>query len=200
MILLSGSFAAVLGIPLGFALFIFGPRTVHQSKAIYQPLALIVNAARSIPFIILMVALIPMTRIVVGTSIGTTASLVPLTLAAVPFLARLTEASLMEIPYGLIEAAMAMGATKMQLITRVLWPESLSSLVNGITVTLVNLVGYSAMAGAIGGGGLGDLAIRYGYQRFDISVMLATIAVLILLVQGLQSIGEKCSRALKPGN
>ncbi|HXW53268.1 MAG TPA: methionine ABC transporter permease [Myxococcota bacterium] len=199
MVAVSGACAALLGIPLGFLLFIFGPRTIYGRPTIYQPLALMVNTARSIPFIILLVALIPFTRFVIGTSIGTTAALVPLTLSAVPFLARLTEGSLLAIPYGLIEAAMAMGATRTQLLYRVLWPESLASIINGITVTTVNLVGYSAMAGAIGGGGLGDLAIRYGYQRFDISVMLLTIAVLIVLVQGLQSMGEMCSRMVKRG-
>jgi D-methionine transport system permease protein len=199
MISLSGFLAGLMGIPLGFALYIYGPKTVHRRLAVYHSLALVVNAARSIPFIILLVALIPLTRIVVGTSIGTTAALVPLTLAAVPFLARLVEAVLLEIPSGLIEAAEAMGATRAQLICRVLWPEALGGIINATTVTVVNLVGYSAMAGAIGGGGLGDLAIRFGYQRFDVAVMLITVVVLIVLVQGIQTLGEYVARSVTVG-
>lgn len=199
MISLSGFLASIMGIPLGFALYVYGPKTAYNNPSLYHSLALVINAARSIPFIILLVALIPVTRFLVGTSIGTTAALVPLTLAAVPFLARLVEGVLQEIPQGLIEAAEAMGATKSQLIRRVLWPESLGGIINAITVTVVNLVGYSAMAGAIGGGGLGDLAIRFGYQRFDVTVMLLTILVLIVLVQGVQSLGDGIARSFRIG-
>jgi len=196
MVLVSSLFSSILGIPLGFALYLFRKRPKQHRSLIYHGLAFLVNATRSIPFIILMVALIPLTRLVVGTSIGTNAALVPLTLAAVPFLARLVEACVLEVPYGVVEAALAMGASKAQLVCRVLWPEALGGIVNAVTVTAVNLVGYSAMAGAIGGGGLGDLAIRYGYQRFDVTVMLATIVVLIGLVQGIQSLGEYWARVL----
>lgn len=152
------------------------------------------NATRSIPFIILMVAIIPFTRLVAGTSIGTTAACVPLTLAAIPFLARLVETAIKEVNGGVIEAAQSMGATPLQIIWKVLLPEALPTLIDNITVLIVNLISYSAMAGAIGGGGLGDIAIRYGYQRFQGDVMLATIVILIVLVQVIQSAGDYLSR------
>ena len=148
----------------------------------------------SIPFIILMVAIIPFTRLVAGTSIGTTAACVPLTLAAIPFLARLVETAIKEVNGGVIEAAQSMGATPLQIIWKVLLPEALPTLIDNITVLIVNLISYSAMAGAIGGGGLGDIAIRYGYQRFQGDVMLATIIILIVLVQVIQSAGDYLSR------
>lgn len=202
MVLASAIFAALLGIPLGFALFMFG-RDKKAKKAkktfFYHSLALIINAVRSIPFIILMVAVIPFTRLITGTSIGTIAAIVPLSLAAIPFLARLVESALMEVQPGLIEASEAMGASASKLIKLVLWPEALPGIINALTVTLVSLVGYSAMAGAIGGGGLGDLAIRFGYQRFDGVVMLITVLVLILMVQALQSAGEQAARLLRRG-
>lgn len=200
MVFISGIFSALCGIPLGFALFIYGrTHTDKQRTTIYHVLALLVNSCRSIPFIILMVAIIPFTRIIVGTSIGTTAAIVPLALAAIPFLARLVEGALMEVPAGLLEAAEAMGASSLQLIIRVLWPEALSGIINAITVTLVNLIGYSAMAGAIGGGGLGDLAIRFGYQRFDGLVMFITVLVLIIMVQVIQYLGEYAARLARHG-
>ncbi len=199
MVLVSGIFAALWGIPLGFALFIHGRSHTDKRSAIYHTLALLVNSSRSIPFIILMVAIIPFTRIIVGTSIGTTAAMVPLALAAIPFLARLVEGALMEVQAGLLEAAEAMGASSWQLMRRVLWPEALSGIINALTVTLVNLIGYSAMAGAIGGGGLGDLAIRFGYQRFDGAVMVITVLVLILMVQGIQYLGEYAARLARHG-
>jgi D-methionine transport system permease protein len=155
-----------------------------------------VNAFRSTPFIILMIAIIPLTRLLVGTSIGTIAAIVPLTVAAVPFVARLAESSLREVDPGLIEAAQAMGASPWQIVTKVLVPEAWPGIVAGITITLVNLVGYSAMAGAVGGGGLGDLGIRYGYQRFQLEVMVVVVIVLILLVQGIQSLGDWLSGRL----
>ena len=151
---------------------------------------------RSIPFIILMVAIIPLTRWIVGTSIGTIAAIVPLSLCAIPFFARLTETALQEVPASLIEASQAMGASNWQIIWHVLIPEGLPTLVRGITLTAVTLVGYSAMAGAIGGGGLGDLAIRYGYQRFEAGLMVATIVVLIVLVQLMQYIGDTLAAQL----
>ena len=149
------------------------------------------NVGRSVPFIILLVAIIPLTRLIVGTSIGTNAAIVPLAIGAIPFLARLVEGALMEIPAGLIEAAQAMGATHRQIIRKVMLPEALPGILNAIVITLVALVNYSAMAGAIGGGGLGDVGIRYGYQRFDPAIMLITVAILVILVQLIQSIGER---------
>ncbi|MET4693668.1 methionine ABC transporter permease [Endozoicomonas lisbonensis] len=188
---LSGLMSFVFGIPLGVLLYITKPGRFMASPVVNMVLGAVVNATRSVPFIILMVAIIPLTRMLVGTSIGTTAAIVPLTLAAIPFVARIAEGAINEVPGGLIEAAQAMGATPLQIITRVLLPEARPGLINGMTITLVTLVGYSAMAGAIGGGGLGDLGIRYGYQRFDGVIMLATVVVLIVLVQLVQSAGDR---------
>ena len=188
---LSGLMSFVFGIPLGVLLYITKPGRFMASPVINRVLGAVVNATRSVPFIILMVAIIPLTRMLVGTSIGTTAAIVPLTLAAIPFVARIAEGAINEVPGGLIEAAQAMGATPLQIISRVLLPEARPGLINGMTITLVTLVGYSAMAGAIGGGGLGDLGIRYGYQRFDGVIMLATVVVLIVLVQLVQSAGDR---------
>lgn len=143
------------------------------------------------PFIILLVAIIPLTRLIVGTSIGTIAAIVPLTVGCIPFIARLVEGALMEVPDGLLEAAKAMGAKPLQIIAKVLLPEALPGILNSIIITLVTLVNYSAMAGAIGGGGLGDVGIRYGYQRFDPTVMLVTVVILVVLVQLIQSAGER---------
>ena len=156
----------------------------------------LVNAVRSTPFIILLVAIIPFTRLVVGSSIGTAAAIVPLTLAAAPFVARLVEASLREVDNGLIEAAQAMGANSWQIVWKVLLPEAMPGIVAGLTISFVSLTGYSAMAGAIGGGGLGDLGIRYGYQRFLPDVMLAVVLILILFVQLIQSLGDWAVRRL----
>ena len=169
---------------------------ILANKFINTILGAIVNAGRSIPFIILMVAIIPFTRMVVGTSIGTTAACVPLTLSAIPFLARLVETSIKEVNFGVIEAAQTMGASPFQIIKKVLLPESKSNIVDNVTVLVVNLISYSAMAGAIGGGGLGDIAIRYGYQRFQGDVMIATIIILIVMVQVCQMIGDTISRRL----
>ncbi|UYM16944.1 methionine ABC transporter permease [Endozoicomonas euniceicola] len=188
---LSGLMSFVFGIPLGVLLYITKPGRFMASPVVNRVLGALVNATRSVPFIILMVAIIPLTRMLVGTSIGTTAAIVPLTLAAIPFVARIAEGAINEVPGGLIEAAQAMGATPLQIISRVLLPEARPGLINGMTITLVTLVGYSAMAGAIGGGGLGDLGIRYGYQRFDGVIMLATVVVLIVLVQLVQSAGDR---------
>lgn len=153
-------------------------------------LGLIVNAARSTPFIILVVAIIPLTRAIAGTSIGTTAAIVPLTIASAPFIARLIETAIREVDAGLIEAARAMGATPLQIVRKVLVPEALPGIILGLTLAVVSLIGYSAMVGAVGGEGLGDLGIRYGYQRFMPEVMLAVVVILILLVQAVQSLGE----------
>lgn len=186
--------AMIVGIPLGVVLVITGKGHILANKAINSTLGAVVNALRSIPFIILMVAIIPLTRLIAGTSIGTTAACVPLTIAAIPFLARLVETSIREINSGVIEAAQAMGASPFQIIRKVLLPEALPTIIDNVTVLIVNLISYSAMAGAIGGGGLGDIAIRYGYQRFQGDVMLATIIILIVLVQFIQSIGDFLSR------
>ncbi len=196
MVGVSSALATALGLPLGIVLVATGPGHVLQSAPVHRTLGAVVNAARSTPFVILLVAIIPLTRLLVGTAIGTAAAVVPLTLAAVPFVARLAEAALREVDPGLVEAAQAMGATPLQILLRVLVPEALPGLVAAITVTVVNLVGYSAMAGAVGGGGLGDLGIRYGYQRFRPDVMLAVVVVLVALVQAVQSAGDRLARRL----
>ena len=194
MTVISTVVAVLLGVPLGVILVITSRGHIMQNEAVNKVLGAIVNATRSIPFIILMVAIIPFTRLVAGTSIGTTAACVPLTLAAIPFLARLVETAIKEVNGGVIEAAQSMGATPLQIIWKVLLPEALPTLIDNITVLIVNLISYSAMAGAIGGGGLGDIAIRYGYQRFQGDVMLATIVILIVLVRVIQSAGDYLSR------
>ena len=194
MTVISTVVAVLLGVPLGVILVITSRGHIMQNEAVNKVLGAIVNATRSIPFIILMVAIIPFTRLVAGTSIGTTAACVPLALAAIPFLARLVETAIKEVNGGVIEAAQSMGATPLQIIWKVLLPEALPTLIDNITVLIVNLISYSAMAGAIGGGGLGDIAIRYGYQRFQGDVMLATIIILIVLVQVIQSAGDYLSR------
>ena len=196
MVGVAGFFAALIGIPLGVYL-----RLSDEGGVLAQPVANrivggLVNAVRSTPFIILLVAIIPFTRLIAGSSIGTVAAIVPLTIAAAPFIARLVEASLREVDQGLIEAALAMGATTRQIVFKVLLPEALPGIVGGLTITLVSLTGYSAMAGAIGGGGLGDLGIRYGYQRFLPDIMLAVVLVLILFVQAMQSAGDWLVRRL----
>lgn len=196
MVGISGAIGAAFGIPLGVVLILTDRGGILQNVGLNRVLGLVVNAARSTPFIILMVAVIPFTRLVVGTSIGTAAAVVPLTIAAIPFIARLVETALREVPAGLIEAAEAMGATPLQIVVKVLLPEALPGIVAGLTITLVSLIGYSAMAGAVGGGGLGDIGIRYGYQRFLPEVMLAVVLVLIVFVQGVQSAGDRLVRKL----
>ncbi|MCE9666069.1 ABC transporter permease [Halomonas sp. DQ26W] len=190
MVGVSGILAALLGVPLGVMLYVTRPRQILARPALNQALGMVTNIGRSIPFIILMVAIIPFTRMVVGTSIGTNAAIVPLTIAAIPFVARLVEGALNEIPPGLVEAAQSMGATPGQIITKVLLPEARGGIITGLTITVVTLVSYSAMAGAVGGGGLGDLGIRYGYNRFNPTVMLITVAILVVMVQGFQSLGD----------
>lgn len=190
MVLLAGVFAVVLGLPLGVLLVITRDAYFSQQLVLHRSVAIIVNIVRSVPFIILLVAITPLTRIIVGTSIGTAAAMVPLAISAIPFYARIVESSIKEVPPGLKEAAVAMGASPFQIIYKVLLPESAASLIRGATLTLITLVGYSAMAGAVGGGGLGDLAIRYGYQRFEVSVMVWTVVVLIVMVQLMQWLGD----------
>lgn len=194
MLSVSAVIAAVIGIPLGILLVVTEKGNILSCPVLNKPLAFIINMIRSIPFIILMVAIIPFTRIVAGTSIGTTAAIVPLTIAAIPYTARMVETSIREIDFGLIEAAESMGASPFQIIWKVLIPEALPAVIQNMTVVIVSLIGSSAMAGTIGGGGLGDLAIRYGYQRFQADVMVATILVLIVLVQLIQFIGNYFSR------
>nr|NLJ03406.1 ABC transporter permease [Bacillota bacterium] len=188
--------ATLAGLPLGILLTATGPRHILEQPLLHRVLGGVVNIGRSIPFIILMVAIIPFTRAVVGTSIGTSAAIVPLTVAAVPFVARLVDGALREVDPGVIEAAISMGASPPQIIYKVLIPEALPVLVLAVTLTAVNLVGYSAMAGSIGGGGLGDLAIRYGYQRFRGDIMLLTVIILVVLVQGIQMLGDRIANKL----
>jgi D-methionine transport system permease protein len=194
MVGVAAAFTVVLGLPLGVLLVATDRDGLTPRPALNQTLGAVVNAARSLPFIILMVVVIPLTRLIVGTTIGATAAIVPLALAAIPFFARITESSLREVDRGLVEAAQAMGCTPGQTVWKVLIPEALPSLMLGVTITIINLIGYSAMAGAIGGGGLGDLAIRYGYQRFQTSVMVATVVLLIVMVQGIQALGNRLAR------
>ncbi|MDR0479217.1 MAG: ABC transporter permease [Burkholderiaceae bacterium] len=196
MVGLSGLAGALIGVPAGVALRLTDRGGVLQNPIANRVIGGIVNAVRSTPFIILLVAIIPFTRLIVGSSIGTAAAIVPLTIAAAPFVARLVETALREVDVGLIEAAQAMGATTAQIVFKVLLPEALPGIVAGLTITLVTLTGYSAMAGAIGGGGLGDLGIRYGYQRFLPDVMLAVVVVLIVFVQVVQSLGDWIVRRL----
>ncbi|MFI8751141.1 methionine ABC transporter permease [Vreelandella lionensis] len=190
MVAVSGVIATLLGLPLGVMLYVTRPRQILAMPVLNQVLGIITNIGRSIPFIILMVAIIPFTRMLVGTSIGINAASVPLTIAAIPFVARLIEGALNEISPGLIESAQSMGATPWQIITKVLIPEARGGITTGLTITLVTLVSYSAMAGAVGGGGLGDLGIRYGYNRFNPTIMLITVVILVVLVQGFQSLGD----------
>ncbi|MGF1726007.1 methionine ABC transporter permease [Photobacterium nomapromontoriensis] len=190
MVFASGLIGFLIGIPVGVALHLTKNNGLLANPVANQILSTITNVGRSIPFIILLVAIIPFTRFVVGSSIGTAAAIVPLTVGAIPFIARLVEGALLEVPSGLVEAAQAMGATPRQIISKVLLPEALPGIVNAITITLVTLVSYSAMAGTVGGGGLGDVGIRYGYQRFDGTVMLITVIMLVILVQLIQSAGD----------
>ncbi|MCA1283816.1 methionine ABC transporter permease [Salipiger bermudensis] len=194
MVAISGALGTIFGLPIGVYLAVSQRGELLSSPAVNKVLGLVVNATRSVPFIILVVAIIPFTRLIAGTSIGTTAAIVPLTIAAVPFIARLVENAIREVDSGLIEAARAMGATPLQIIRKVLIPEALPGITLGLTLAVVSLIGYSAMVGAVGGEGLGDLGIRYGYQRFMPEVMLAVVVILIVLVQLVQSLGEGLAR------
>lgn len=194
MVFVSTFISILLGWPLGTLLY--STKHLKPQKSLHRILGLLINLSRSIPFIILMVAIIPLTRFIVGTSIGIWAAIVPLSLGATPFFARLVNNIYETLPQGLIETGHAMGANIKQIIWRILLPESLPALINVITVTAITLVNYSAMAGTVGGGGLGDLAIRYGYQRFNPGIMLATVAILVVIVQGLQWLGDYCVRRL----
>jgi D-methionine transport system permease protein len=196
MVVISMIIATLIGIPLGVLLHTTAKKQILACRNFNRILASIVNAVRSIPFIILMVAIIPLTRLIVGSSIGTTAAMVPLVIASVPFIGRQVETSLKEVPEGIVEAALSMGATPLQIIQRVLLPEAMPGIIAQLTTVIISLVGESAMAGAIGGGGLGDLAIRYGYQRFRPEIMLATVIILIVLVQIVQFAGNRLAKKL----
>ena len=196
MVGVSAFFALLIGLPMAIVLVNTSEHGIYPSKPINQALGWVVNITRSIPFLILMVALIPITRFIVGTSYGVWAAVVPLTLAATPFFARIAEVSLREVDHGLIEAAQAMGCNRKQIIWHVLLPEALPGIVAGFTVTLVTMINSSAIAGAIGAGGLGDIAYRYGYQRFDMQIMLSVILVLVVLVMLVQASGDALSAQL----
>ncbi|GGS49137.1 ABC transporter permease [Planobispora rosea] len=196
MVVWSTLFTVLLGLPLGVALVVTDRGGLLPSPLLNRVLGLIVNVGRSLPFIVLMIAVIPLTRLIVGTTIGTFAAVVPLTLGAAPFFARLVETALREVGRDTVQAAQAMGAGRWTIIGKVLLPEARSGLVAGLTVTVVALISYSAMAGVIGGGGLGDLAIRYGYQRFETTLMVVTVIVLIVIVQLVQTLGDAIARRL----
>ena len=195
MTIVSGAISFALGLPLGLLLVATNRGGILPNLAVNRGLGALVNGLRSVPFIILLVALIPLTRLLVGTSIGTIAAIVPLTIAATPYYARIAEVSLREVGRGLLEAGRAMGANRWTIVSRVLIPEAMPGLISGLTVTLVTLIGSSAIAGAVGAGGLGDLAIRYGYQRFETNVMIAVVVVLIVLVSAVQWVGDHLARA-----
>lgn len=196
MVLVALSLGTLFGAPIGVLLATSGRGELFAMPVFNRVVGAVVNATRSIPFIILAVAIIPFTRVVAGTSIGTSAAIVPLTVAATPFIARIIEGAIRGVDAGLIEAAQAMGAKPLQIVFKVLLPEALPAIVLGLTLTTVLLIGYSAMVGAVGGGGLGDLGIRYGYQRFRPDVMLAVVVTLIVVVQLIQSLGDRLARKL----
>ena len=196
MVFFSTLFSVIIGFPLGVLLFVTGPTGIMPKKVLNLVLSRIVDVLRSFPFVILMIVLLPMTRAILGKAIGTAATIIPLSIAAAPFVARVIETSLIEIDPGVITAARAMGSTNWQIISKVLVPEVLPSVVSGITLTIINLISYSAMAGTLGGGGLGDLAIRYGYQRFRTDVMVSAVIVIIVMVAVIQFAGTKLSERI----
>lgn len=190
MVVISSVLSVLLGAPLGILLFITKKKGLWPRPILFQSITAVVNIFRSIPFIVLLALLIPVTRFIVGSAIGSTATIVPLTIGAIPFFARIVENVFFQLPQGLIEAGYSLGARPRQIIWHMLLPDALPSLINGLTVTVVTLISYSAMAGAVGGGGLGALAIDYGYQRFDFQVLLITVIILVLLVQAAQYLGD----------
>lgn len=191
MVFFSTIFSILLGLPLGILLVVTEKGGIWEKPLFYKLLDGIINILRSFPFIILMILIFPLSRIIVGRTIGTTAAIVPLSIAAAPFVARVMQSSLLEVDKGIIESSLSMGASSSQIIWKVLLPEALPSIVLGITLTIINIIGYSAMAGAIGAGGLGDLAIRFGLYRFQTDVMAASVIVIIILVQGVQFVGNR---------
>ncbi|MBR4470409.1 MAG: ABC transporter permease [Erysipelotrichaceae bacterium] len=196
MVFCSTLFGYVFGLPLGVLLFVSDKDGIRPNRGLYRVLDFIVNIGRSIPFIILMILIIPFTRLIAGKSYGTIATIVPLTVSAIPFIGRMVESSLKEVDKGVIEAAQSMGASDLQIIWKVLLKEARPSLINGATICLGTIVGYSAMAGAIGGGGLGDIAIRYGYYRYEMDIMLVTVVIIVILVQLFQFVGNRLSKEL----
>ncbi|SHE41795.1 D-methionine transport system permease protein [Lampropedia hyalina DSM 16112] len=196
MVSVAAVISALLGLPLGVLLVVTERGHILPHRLLHRSVGTVVNLIRSTPFIILMVSIIPLTRLLVGTTVGTTAAIVPLTIAITPLFARLVEAAVREVDRGLIDAALAMGGSPWQIIRKVLVPEALPGIVAGLTVTLVSLIGYSTMAGVVGGGGLGDLGIRFGYQRFMPEVMLMVIVVLVVMVQSVQFVGDRAARAV----
>lgn len=190
MVFFSTLFASILGVILGIVVTVTSPKGLKPNKIIYNVLDLIINVLRSFPFIILIVFIIPLTRAIVGTPIGEAAAIVPLTIAAAPFVARIIESSLKEVDSGVIEAAKSFGASNTQIIFKVMLKEAVPSIISGLTLTIINIIGYSAMAGSVGAGGLGKVAISYGYQRYQTDVMIVTVIILIIMVQGLQSLGN----------
>ena len=197
MVALSTIFSVILGVPLGILLCTSDPSGgLKPCKLLNQILSVIINILRAIPFVILVILLFPFTRVIVGTAIGTKASIVPLTIAAAPFVARVLASSLKAVAVGAIQAARAMGSTTQQIIFKVLIPEALPSIVNGITLTIINLIGYSAMAGTVGGGGLGDVAIRYGYQRYRVEYMISSVVIILILVEVIQLLGTYISNKM----
>ncbi|NLX62978.1 MAG: ABC transporter permease, partial [Tissierellia bacterium] len=196
MVFFSTFFSLLLGFPAGVLLVITEDKGIWEKKQLNRVLNGIINTLRSFPFIILMILLFPLSKLLIGKTIGTTATIVPLSIAAAPFVARVIESSLKEIDKGIIESSLAMGCSVPEIIFKVLIPESLPSLILGVTTTVINIIGYSAMAGAIGGGGLGDVAIRYGLYRFQTDVMIVAVVVIIILVQGIQFVGNRLSTKL----
>lgn len=196
MVILSTIFALIIGFPLGVLLNITNKFGITPKPVLNSVLSRIIDIFRSFPFVILMIILLPLTRKILGTAIGTGAAIIPLSIAAAPFVARITETALNEVDTGVVQAARAMGSTNWQIIYKVLIPESLPSVISGITLTIINLIGYSAMAGTLGGGGLGDLAIRYGYQRFRTDIMILSVIVIIIMVALIQFAGTKISNKM----
>ncbi|ANS43073.1 methionine ABC transporter permease [Serratia inhibens] len=196
MVALASLFTLLIGLPLGVVLFITRKQGILPAPRLNGALGAIVNLGRSLPFVVLLIALIPLTRLIIGTTLGSSAAVVPITIGAFPFFARIVESALDEVEKGRIEAILSMGGNVRHVIFKVLLPEALPTLLAGLTLTVVMLIGFSSMAGVIGGGGLGDLAIRYGYQRFNNQVMIATVIILVILVQGVQTLGDRLVRSL----
>ena len=190
MVFFSTLFSVIIGFIPAIILIVTAPKGLKPNKTIYNTLDTIINILRGFPFIILMVAIMPLTKLIVGKSIGTTAAIVPLTIAAAPFVARIIESSLKEVDPGVVEASKSFGASNTQIIFRVMLKEAVPSIISGLTLTIISIIGYSAMAGTVGAGGLGDLAVRYGYQRYQTDVMIVTVIILVIIVQVLQSLGN----------
>ncbi len=190
MVFFSTLFSIILGFIPAIALIVTAPNGLKPNKGVYKTLDTIINILRGFPFLILMVAIMPLTKLIVGKSIGTTAAIVPLTIAAAPFVARIIESALKEVDPGVVEAAKSFGASNTQIIFRVMLKEAVPSIISGLTLTIISIIGYSAMAGTVGAGGLGDLAVRYGYQRYQTDVMIVTVIILVIIVQVLQSLGN----------